>query len=447
MGISFCIFYFAFCLLHSPILAADSPVFTSHRPPDSRPKFDIAKIRQAGIEQYKSQRLILWTDIDPEIAKTLPPLVDAAYEAWVKYFGPPLPDRDGAEYQLTGYLMKDRERFVDTGLLPREVAGFDHGANRGYEFWMNDQDLPYYRRHLLIHEATHCFMMTVPGPSPPLWYMEGMAEFFGTHAEATAGKPDFHVWPDRRENFVGFGRIELIQKEVAAKQALAATQVLALELADFQKTRREPYAWTWALCHFLDTHPRYQQRFRELGKHLERQEFLDQIQKNFSKDLPILEHDWQLFTHTLCYGYQFSAAIVDFQEGVLLAQGKSASLAVKPEIGWQSTKIAVESGRTYQIKATGRVTLAPGPKPWDSEPQGISIRYANGQPIGRLLGAVLSNSPDAEGHGTLWDVIPLDREARFKPSASGTFYLRVNDLWSELADNEGEYQVNVTARD
>src|SRR5262245_34936226 len=52
---------------------ASQPVF---RPSDDRPKHDDAKLEKFGIHKFESKRLILYTDIDPEIAKTLPPYVD-----------------------------------------------------------------------------------------------------------------------------------------------------------------------------------------------------------------------------------------------------------------------------------------------------------------------------------------------------------------------------------
>ena len=61
----------------------------------------------------------------------------------------------------------------------------------GAELWLRDQPTPYYRRHLLLHEGTHVFMASFLGGCGPGWYMEGIAELFGTHRlDETTGELD-----------------------------------------------------------------------------------------------------------------------------------------------------------------------------------------------------------------------------------------------------------------
>ena len=79
------------------------------RPSDDRPPVDPAELKKLGIDLFQSRRLKLFTDIDADIAKTLPPLVDQAYVAWEKYFGKLPPDADGNDFQVNGYLIKDKE--------------------------------------------------------------------------------------------------------------------------------------------------------------------------------------------------------------------------------------------------------------------------------------------------------------------------------------------------
>ena len=56
---------------------------------------DDAQLAELGVHLYESNRLKLYTDIDPEIARQLPEYVDQAYEAMVEYFGPLPPNREG----------------------------------------------------------------------------------------------------------------------------------------------------------------------------------------------------------------------------------------------------------------------------------------------------------------------------------------------------------------
>ena len=46
-----------------------------HRPDDQRPKHDDRRLAEAGIRLYESKRLKLYTDIDAEEARALPPVI------------------------------------------------------------------------------------------------------------------------------------------------------------------------------------------------------------------------------------------------------------------------------------------------------------------------------------------------------------------------------------
>jgi hypothetical protein len=43
------------------------------------------------------------------------------------------------------------------------------------------------------------------------------------------------------------------------------------------------------------------------------------------------------------------------------------------------------------------------------------------------------------------EVLPLGRGATIIPKVPGTLYLRINDNWSELADNMGKVTVEIQA--
>ncbi len=128
----------------------------------------------------------------------------ALYEDLIAYFGELPPARDGSEWQITGYLMRDPERFTAAGLVPSSLPPFHHGLNRRRRFWMHEQSLDYYNEHLLLHEAIHCFMTTLPVPSGPAWYMEGMAEHFATHRTFPGGNVEFGIIPATPDETPGF---------------------------------------------------------------------------------------------------------------------------------------------------------------------------------------------------------------------------------------------------
>jgi hypothetical protein len=415
------------------------------RPDDDRPRHDDAALEQAGIRKFVSRRLVLYTDIDEHEAVRLPPLVDALYDELVSYFGELPPARDGADWQITGYLMRETERFRAAGLVPTSLPAFHHGLNRRRRFWMREQSLEHYLQHLLLHEATHCFMTTLPVPSAPPWYMEGMAEHFATHRMLPDGKVVFRVIPAMPDEMQGFDRVTLIRKEVDAGRALSFESVLAIDEAAYLEPL--PYAWSWAACLFLDAQPEYRERFRELGDAALRAHFPEEFDRRFDADRALVDLKWQFFVQTLCYGYDLSRAVLPIE----VAGENSRDIAdvkVKADAGWQSMKLRLKAGERCELAADGQVSLADAPIAWISDANGITIDYADGKPAGRLLAAVVGDDlHQPAATGTLFEPVDIGSKSVLKAPIDGTLYLRINDAWNRLADNRGELSVHVRRMD
>jgi hypothetical protein len=430
-----------------------------YRASEALPRHDDARLGELGIHKYTSQRLHLYSDLPAEKVRALPDLMDRAYDAWVEYFGDLPPDREGSEFVLTGYLMVNQALFHETGLLPEDLPFFPHGRFKGRRFWMNEQPTDYYRRHLLIHEGTHCFMSAVSNPlTEHVWYMEGMAELFGTHRFDADGRPRFRVLPHDAEQFPHWGRIRLVNEEVRASGPRELSSVLEMESATF--LANPAYAWSWALCQFLDGHPRYHERFQRVASAVTTGARTDDWNLLFKTDRADLEEEWLLFAAGLCFGYDQQRAVIDFRAGEPLHDGKPATIEVAADRGWQSSGVQVEHGKEYRVTATGRFTIAnarpatdaaepavsgsAADRPWESEPQGISFRYHAGRPIGMLVAAIRSvPQPENPPRTTLLDVIPIGRDATFTAPVTGTVYLRINDDWSSLQDNAGQAKVTI----
>lgn len=410
------------------------------RPAADRPEHDDARLQQAGIHRYESRRMVLYSDIDPAQARPLPALIDAVYPHWIAYFGELAPAADGSEFRLIAYLMRDRGLFRELGLLPEDLVAFQHGQHRGYRFWMAEQNYDYYRRHLFLHEATHCFMMIEPQRErPPLFYLEGMAELFGTHVLEPDGTLRTRVFPDDPEEEVGFGRVEMIARAIAAGRRLTLRQVWELGAREFSESREDPYAWSWAACAFLDTHPRYRERFRSLAAIRDGAEFRRELELLYAADAWDLEREWELFTRTLAYGYDIERAAINWQAGRPLPGSDAPAVAVLAGRGWQSSGVAVEADATYRVKASGEVVLATKPKAWLSHPDGVTIRYSGGWPVGRVLALIV---PDAATEPCP-EPVDVGRSTVIRAPCSGTLYLRINDAWDSLVDNSGRYLVTI----
>jgi hypothetical protein len=430
--------------------AADPVAAPVFRPADRRPVHDERRLAALGIRRFESTRLILWTDAPEEKVRDIPAAVDAAHDAWVAAFGALPADRAGRAWQATGYLIADIETFRRAGLIPVDLPKFVNGRHRDREFWMHDQAEDYYRRHLAIHEATHCYMTTLPGAEFPVWYLEGMAERFATHRRRPDGTWEFGVVPDDKKSFEGLGRIALVRREVAAGRGLGLQKVLDLTANDFLKN--ESYAWSWALCTFLDGHPAHRDRFRALGRPLDAGAFERRFLEAFESDGQAIVWEWASFATDLQEGYDQERAAVRFVPGTDLAPGTAREgIVVRADRGWQPSGIAVVAGREYAVTAEGRFTVADRPVPWECTADGVSFRYVGGRPIGQLLGQVWGLR-DADGSGrlvagpdvpTVPQPIPLGVQARFTAPQSGTLLLRLNDDWSELADDAGSVRATI----
>ncbi len=426
-----------------------------HRHQDNRHPVNTKKAETNGIQRYDSERLILFTDIDPAQARELVKIVDQVYPAWELQFGQLPEARDKSQFQITGYLMKAPDKFLKAGLLRRNPASIVHGQNDGYEFWMHDQEWDYYREHLLLHEATHCVTQCPEDADQeirPLWFIEGMAEYFGTHQLIESGKPGetqlrFGVMPASAETAHGFGRVEMIRIECEAGRALSADQVLLLGPKEFSESRSTPYAWSWALCTFLATHPTTAVDYRGVCQQWDTNQFKRAFHQFWTKHRMVIESDWELFRESLCYGFDLPRGATIRGETTPLDVGTHLGTKILADRGWQSTGLSVRAGQTIQFGATGRVTLRKTTQPWESEPAGISIRYSEARPIGRLLAAVQRTTPAQTGSVRHWEFFEVAAGASVKSSHDGTLYLRVNDRWNELADNTGEYRVTITGLD
>lgn len=430
---------------------------------------DDAKAAAAGIRKLPGKRLTLYTDLTGDEIDVLPTVFERAFPQWCKYFN--VHENDHPDWHMTGFLMKDKARFAEAGLLPDDLPPFEHGYSWGQMLWLYEQPSDYYRRHLLLHEGTHGFMNSVLGGWGPLWYMEGLAEYLGTHrwqderlvlgektgtgseppratsensASGEVPVPVFSLtlgyMPKNRDEVPQWGRIRLIQDAVAARRALTLKTVTEFQPAPHRDT--DLYAWCWAAATLLDRHPRYQARFRDLMRFVTQPDFPERFRKLFDADWQELSEEWQLMVANLEYGYDVPRSAVDFKVGKPLpAAGGRVTIAA--DRGWQNTGLRLEAGTKYQLTATGRYQVAKEPKPWLSEPGGVSIRYYQGQPLGVLLAAVRPDHPASGSMSALLKPTVVGLGATFSPTETGTLFLKINDSAGELDDNAGELKVEV----
>jgi hypothetical protein len=431
----------------------------NQRPQLARPrKLDDDRLKAGGLRKLAGKHLTLYTDLPSQPAiDELPKVWDQAYPQWCEFFQVK-PD-GGEPWHMRGFLMSagSRRKFQDLEVIPPQVPDFAAGYTFNYEFFMYEQESDYYRRHLMLHEGTHGFMWTMLGPCTSPWYAEGTAELLGTHLWED-GKLTCRHFPRSREETRYHGRIKLVKETFAEGRAVALNFVVAAPFdlhksGVAEKDRQEGYAYSWASAAFLNGHSRYRQRFNLLCSSMRTAGAIPgQFRLWYEHDWDELMEEWQVFVAGLDYGYDIERNKIDFVRGKPLpADGAVAK--VQASRGWQSAEVTLQAGKTYDLTASGRVVLAAKPKRWESEAEGVTIRYHHGMPLGKLIAAVRVEQDERDKLTTdelaLLEVSPLlrpfeiGRTAKLKPQFTGTLYLKINDSEAELADNSGGLQVRI----
>ncbi len=413
---------------------------------DDRPPLNEKRLQANGISRYDGRRLILLSDLPADKVTHLPALADQLFAALEAHFGPLPPALDGSEFQVTGHLMADENRFQAAGLMPPAGYTFRQGRHLDYQFWMYDQTEDYYRRHLLFHEFVHCFMTCESGMQdiPPLWYIEGMAEYFATHRLAPDGqsvaRAEFAVLPDGFEGFEGWGRISELKRQFRRSSTSTSEtlpipslpEVMPNTVANFQAD--DQYAASWALCWLLQTHPKYESVFDALKKLRRRDKFIRQNAAILDAVEDQLRIDWLLTVEDLEEGFDAKRSFPVHQN---VASAGISQLKVQASYGWQDSGLRVSSGNSVRITCDGRFSVNDKPTQWVSEPQGVSIEYHRGHPLGKLIGIWVANdglkiSPR----------FPIGRSATINAPFDGSLWLQVNDSSASRHNNDGEAEVS-----
>jgi hypothetical protein len=401
---------------------------------------DEAKVRAAGIRKLESRRLTLYTDVPslPDVDE-LPLVFDRAFDLWCRYFS--IDPARHADWHMRASLIDRPERFRACDLMPADLPKFLNGFTQGHDFWLYNQTSPYYRRHLLLHEGVHGIMFSLVGSNAPPWYIEGMAELLATHRWQD-GRLELPYFPTSPIDVPKLGRIEIIQTDFAKRQAKRFSDVLAYD----QKAHLtvEPYGWSWAATAFLNGHPRYRDRFHQLLSVLKRPgDFNAKLRETYADDFDHLAEEWQVFVADIDFGYDFERTMIDFAPGRPIGRREHA-VSVAADRGWQNSGIQLEVGKTYRLAAQGEFQVADEPKPWISEPSGVSIHYIHGKPLGVLLAAVRPEITANQTSGFMKPIV-VGAGTEIRPSETGTLYFKINDSAGQLSDNSGKVEVIIRA--
>jgi hypothetical protein len=393
-----------------------------------------------AIRRVTSQRLRLATDLPPSPPiEALGAAFDAATPQWAAYFE--IPAARWAGWRVEGHLVGRRELFAAAGMLPAENPSFINGYARSRALWFDDQPSDYYRLHLLLHEGTHAFMYEFLGGAGPGWFMEGMAERLATHAWP-GGRLALAQVPASREAAPQWGRIALVRDACRDGVPLALDEVLAIDNRRVLTTAE--YAWCWALVTLLDEDPRYRPTLRTLLAHVtdDDKQFNRRFRYLLRDTWSQLQTDWDAYLAELDYGYDY-ARMQTVHATAQPAAEDAAEVPIAADRGWQSTGWLLRAGETYEFTARGRFQVGDQPRPWISEPDGVTLRYVGGLPLGTLVGALQPAEAPRTGRAaaagpTFFAPARLGTQSSLTPTRDAVLYVKINDAASSRGDNAGQ---------
>ena len=267
---------------------------------------------------------------------------------------------------------------------------------------------------VIQHECVHGFCHVTFGSTGPTWLSEGVAEL-GNH------------WRD------GDTAVQIDPPVMAYLQNASPKRTLA-EIAG---PGRQPagtwqdYAWRWALCHLLAYNPNYADRFRPLAVALMEGRPGVSFESVYGPVASEVSFEYDQFLATVGNGYRADLVAWPWNARARpLASGSDETTRVKAAAGWQAAGVAVEAGATYAIEARGTWRTAKAGSPCDADGEAGH---------GRLVGTVFRDY-------TLSSSIPLGATAEFTSPCDGQLFLRCDDDWTQLADNDGQIEVTITRR-
>ena len=162
------------------------------------------------------------------------------------------------------------------------------------------------------------------------------------------------------------------------------------------------------------------------------------------RQLPLLKARWRLLTATADYGFDWAREKVDLSMKDALWDGRQLDVKVDADRGWQSIGVRLAPGTRIKLSATGRCTVNQEPRPWISEPAGVTIEYANDRPLGQLVYCVVPNKADEAKHLRPLEIHSVDEQGEFIAQKFCWLLFRVNDHLGDLGDNQGSYLVTIT---
>lgn len=355
--------------------------------------------------EIRSAHFILKTDVSDRSAQILLAKLETMFELVSGYY------RSRPNSPIQCYVVRDLRQWNLNELHPAGIAKIQEpaGVTISRKLGNRTRSIVYAcdDHGVVQHEAVHAFCSQTFGSAGPVWYAEGMAEM-GNYWKP--GNLAVDIDPVVI-NYLTTARPKKMADIVAAGQITGDSW--------------RAYAWRWALCHLLASNPNYSRRFKTLGVNLMAKKE-DSFETAFGEYRKEISFEYDQFVKNFDNGYRVDLCVWDWKtKAKPLSPGKLAKQTIKAKSGWQATRLRVEANTSYDIIAEGT---------WKCDPLNETDADGGNNGKGRLIGVVLNDYQ-------LSEPFVLGRKSTFVAPSDGHLFVRCEDDWSGLSDNEGELKV------
>lgn len=368
----------------------------------------------AGIREYTSRNFVLRTDLTAEESKELLERLETMILQVGRYWGK-------ANSQIIEmYVVKNLAVWPE-GFFPAEAyqslaAGGGLTISRTQvavdrlsgkkTAVLNAKSFVYATadRGTPLHEAVHAYCAQSFGTNGPTWFSEGIAELG-------------NYWRDKDVSVqIHPGVMDYLQ---------SAEPVPLAEIVDPRQVTGDGwqnYAWRWALCHMLAFNPNYAARFRPLGL-----DILSDGRATFASVYgsmaPEISFEYLQFLEHLDQGYRVDLCSWDWKTKAVGVRGKSTVQSkIDAGRGWQATRLLAKADQSFSYTADGE---------WQLGKEGEKLTAdGNSDGRGKLIGVIFDDYQ-------LSEPFELGREGRWTAPQDGALFVRCQDEWNSLADNDG----------
>lgn len=362
---------------------------------------------------------------------------DAAVPQWERFWE--LPPGALSDWVIDAFVMDDPQVFRASGDLP-ETLRFPFGYAISGNVWVMRQSSDYYTRHLLLHEGMHALSIDRFGGTGPSWFAEGFAELLSVHG-GSGSDVRVNVVPHSRAVVPYWGRFKLLSARREENRIPTFDEVM--RFPNDLKSDVESYGWVWAAAMLLTEYPEYRREIIAAAKNgdIRLASFSDQLKRKLNSQWPIVSARWRMLVSTVDYGFDWRFERIELSMKDPLWNGKTFTTEVDAKQGWQSPGVRFAPGTRLTISARGRCSLNPDPKPWVSEPAGVTIHYSDGKPLGQLQVCVLPNRTEEQRHLKPLRVESVDSQFEITIDEHCWLLFRINDYLGDRANNEGGYRL------